>query len=265
MEVMWSGGGALVWCGALAGAALAWRMRMRVRHARRAVRFRALPTEIKARILAHLVLATLERGTPISTYLLCSRWHYQYLVPIAYGSIALRSAAALRSLRVTLALHRPSIGLYVRQLRLVNCGDAPALGLEQVLLAVPLLEHLALDGGGMARLCASGIGRTACGAHPRSLTLELGDGQALARSIRTLLALRMFARTETLCVTAPLELACAAIHCAARMPCVAQVGVEVVDAPLSAMLLQHAVAALKDTRAVNVALSGYAVRSATPR
>ena len=263
MEEWSGGGGALVWGGALAAAALACHMRMR--HARRVARFRALPTEIKARILAHLVLAALERGTSISAYLLCSRWHYKQLVPIAYESIALQSTASLRSLRVTLALHRPSIGLYVRQLRIVNCGDAPALGLEQVLLTVPLLEHLALDGAGMERLCASGIGRTECGAHPRSLTLELGDGQALARTIRTLLALRMFARTETLCITAPLELACGAIHCAARMPCVAQVGVEVVDAPLSAMLLQHAVAVLKDARAVNVALSGYAVRSATPR
>ncbi|WFD35586.1 Vacuolar protein sorting-associated protein 13 [Malassezia cuniculi] len=159
----------------------------------------SLPTELKLRVLAALIADSIASGNAIWQLLVLSRWYCQMLTPIAYENVQLTSAAALRTLRVTLALHRPDHGKHVRRLLISKCGDAPPLGVEQILLAIPNLEHLALDGDGVAKLCESDIRRTVCGAHPTKLSLALHTPTSLhARSLRTLMSLAMFARTDTL-------------------------------------------------------------------
>lgn len=261
MHPAWSGPVALVTVAAAAHRARVLVCKRRCAAMRQYELLHALPTEIKVRLLAHALIAALESGERVWTFLSLSRDYSRILIPVAYNTISIHSANALRALRLTLAVYQPTHGNHLRHLALAKCGDAPPLGVEQLLLAAPMLEHLELDSDGVSKVCECAISRTKCASRPHTLTLALdGPSQLQAHYVWALFALQIFGALRRLNVCAPLELACTAMHCIAQLPCIRHVDVEVTGAPATATLLQHAAATLSSPRqngtSVQVSLHG---------
>lgn len=149
-----------------------------------------LPPELRLRILLEAVAACAESSSAPSPvrFLLLSRETYKRLIPALYAHIALASAPALRHLRITL-LRRPELAAHVRALRLTGHECASPLGAEQLFLALPHLDQLALDAGAAASICQGTLSRLRSGARPGVLRLDLRGVSLPPVQMRALFAL----------------------------------------------------------------------------
>lgn len=152
--------------------------------------FRQLPEELISHILILAACPSLSPHEPRSSptnILLLSKRYYNLIVPRLYHSVSLHTPASFRSFRVTLALHNPSLGQYVRKLQIGSSefdgsGYCPsaladhgplAVGIEQMLLASPRLEELSLDLFSMNALHTGTVSRLEKGPQPTRLCTEL--------------------------------------------------------------------------------------------
>ncbi|SPO19739.1 uncharacterized protein UTRI_00132_B [Ustilago trichophora] len=152
--------------------------------------FRQLPEELISHILILAACPSLSPHEPRScptNILLLSRRYYALIVPRLYHSVSLHTPAAFRSFRVTLALHNPALGMFVRKLQIGSsefdasgyCPSALAdhgplsVGIEQMLLASPNLQELSLDLFSMGALHTGTVSRLEKGPQPTRLCTEL--------------------------------------------------------------------------------------------
>ncbi|KAF6766780.1 hypothetical protein PSEUBRA_000109 [Kalmanozyma brasiliensis GHG001] len=152
--------------------------------------FHTLPEELISHILLLAACPSLSPHEPRSSptsILLLSRRYYNLILPRLYHSVSLHTPSSFRSFRVTLALHNPSLGRFVRKLQIGSsefdssgyCPSALAdhgplsVGIEQMLLASPRLEELSLDLFSMGALHTGTIARLEKGPQPTRLCTEL--------------------------------------------------------------------------------------------
>lgn len=152
--------------------------------------FRQLPEELISHILILAACPSLSPNEPRScptNILLLSRRYYSLIIPRLYHSVSLHTPASFRSFRVTLALHNPSLGKFVRRLQIGSsefdasgyCPSALAdhgplsVGIEQMLLASPHLQELSLDLFSMGALHTGTVSRLEKGPQPTRLCTEL--------------------------------------------------------------------------------------------
>ncbi|TKY90123.1 hypothetical protein EX895_000121 [Sporisorium graminicola] len=152
--------------------------------------FCQLPEELISYILLLAACPSLSPHEPRScptNILLLSRRYYNLIIPRLYHSVSLHTPAAFRSFRVTLALHNPALGRFVRKLQIGSSGfDASgycpsaladhgplSVGIEQMLLASPGLQELSLDLFSMGALHTGTIARLEKGPQPTRLCTEL--------------------------------------------------------------------------------------------
>ena len=152
--------------------------------------FHQLPEELISHILLLAACPSLSPHEPRSCatdMLLLSRRYYNLIIPKLYHSVSLHTPASFRSFRVTLALHNPVLGKFVRRLQigssefdgsgycpsaLANHGPL-AVGIEQMLLACPLLQELSLDLFSMGALHTGTVSKLEKGPQPTRLCAEL--------------------------------------------------------------------------------------------
>ncbi|GAC96664.1 hypothetical protein PHSY_004247 [Pseudozyma hubeiensis SY62] len=149
-----------------------------------------LPEELISHILilaACPSLSPLEPRSCPTNILLLSHRYYNLIIPRLYHSVSLHTPASFRSFRVTLALHNPSLGKFVRRLSIGSsefdasgyCPSALAdhgplsVGIEQMLLASPHLQELSLDLFSMGALHTGTVSRLEKGPQPTRLCTEL--------------------------------------------------------------------------------------------
>ncbi len=152
--------------------------------------FRQLPEELISHILLLAASPSFSPHEPRScptNILLLSRRYYSLIVPRLYHSVSLHTPASFRSFRVTLALHNPALGKYVRRLQIGSSefdssGYCPsaladhgplAVGIEQMLLASPHLQELSLDLFSMGALHTGTVSKLEKGPQPTRLCTEL--------------------------------------------------------------------------------------------
>ncbi|KAJ1032012.1 hypothetical protein NDA13_002388 [Ustilago tritici] len=152
--------------------------------------FRQLPEELISYIFILAACPSLAPTEPRScptNILLVSRRYYNFIIPKLYHSVSLHTPASFRSFRVTLALHNPSLGKFVRRLQIGSsefdasgyCPSALAdhvplsVGIEQMLLVSPHLQELSLDLFSMGALHTGTVSRLEKGPQPTRLCTEL--------------------------------------------------------------------------------------------
>lgn len=152
--------------------------------------FRQLPEELISTILVLAACPSLSPHEPRScptNILLLSKRHYNLIIPKLYHSVSLHTPASFRSFRVTLALHNPALGRFVKKLQIGSSefdgsGYCPsaladhgplAVGIEQMLLASPHLQELSLDLFSMNALHTGTVSRLEKGPQPTRLCTEL--------------------------------------------------------------------------------------------
>ncbi|ETS63348.1 hypothetical protein PaG_01629 [Moesziomyces aphidis] len=152
--------------------------------------FPQLPEELVSHILVLAACPSLSPHEPRScptSVLVLSRRYYQLIIPKLYHSVSLHTPAAFRSFRVTLALHNPALGKHVRRLQIGSSefdasGYCPsaladhgplAVGIEQMLLAIPHLQEISLDLFSMGALHTGTVSRLEKGPQPTRLCTEL--------------------------------------------------------------------------------------------
>ena len=147
-----------------------------------------LPQEIISQIL---LSAADEVPTKIC---LLSKTYHRLVMPRLYSKVEISDARMFRHFRMTLAIHNPAMGQYVRTLSLASdtfdrSGYLPegiaepaalGVGIEQILLASPNLKHLFLDLYALAALYDGTASRLQRGALPISLVTEYAAPQYLA-------------------------------------------------------------------------------------
>ncbi|CDU23700.1 uncharacterized protein SPSC_02329 [Sporisorium scitamineum] len=152
--------------------------------------FHQLPEELISYILLLAACPSLSTHEPRScptNIVSLSRRYYNLIIPRLYHSVSLHTPAAFRSFRVTLALHNPGMGKFVRKLQIGSSGfdasgycpsaladHAPlSVGIEQMLLASPNLQELSLDLFSMNALHTGTVSRLEKGPQPTRLCTEL--------------------------------------------------------------------------------------------
>lgn len=151
-----------------------------------------LPPEIVTHILLLAAMPNTPQAIPTKIALL-SKSHYRMITSRLYADVHLCNSAVFRRFRMTLAVHNPSLGQYVRSLAIASKefdtdGYMPervaeyvtlGIGIEQILLASPNLQHLFLDLFSLASLFNGTASRLEKGALPISLTTEFSLPQYL--------------------------------------------------------------------------------------
>lgn len=119
-------------------------------------------------ILMHAASPDADVPMPL-TIALVSKVHARLLQPRLYTHLALRSARSTHAARLTLALHKPAVGATVRTAHLFA---SHASAIEQLLLASPNLQALALSSSAHDSLALSPGARLSGGAKPRFLLVS---------------------------------------------------------------------------------------------
>ncbi|CAO1626157.1 unnamed protein product [Sympodiomycopsis kandeliae] len=156
-----------------------------------------LPPEIKMQIFLHLLHSTKTVGTYDCTPLMLSSWHRDTLRPRIYASVHVATQCRFRLLRETLAVTNPSVGKLITKLILAaNSYDHTgyvadpiasqsilSTGIEQLLLGMPNLSHIALDLYCLAAIWDGNVSfanhRLESGPKPLKLSTELTFPQYL--------------------------------------------------------------------------------------
>lgn len=122
-----------------------------------------------------------------------SKAHYRLVVSRLYKHVHLADATTFRHFRMTMAVHNPELGKHLRSLAVASAAfDAEGylpdqvsehttlgVGIEQILLTAPNLQHLYLDLFSLAALHHSTASRLEKGSLPLSLTTEFSLPQYL--------------------------------------------------------------------------------------
>lgn len=151
-----------------------------------------LPPEIVTHILLLAAMPGSSQAVPTKIAVL-SKAHHRLIVPRLYANVHLTDAASFRRFRLTLAVYNPALGQHLRALSVASNkfdtdGYLPdqvaehvtlGVGIEQVLLASPNLQHLYLDLFSLAALHHGTASRLEKGALPISLTTEFSLPQYL--------------------------------------------------------------------------------------
>lgn len=151
-----------------------------------------LPPEIVTHILLLAAMPNTPQAIPTKIALLSKRYH-RMIISRLYANVHLSNPTVFRRFRMTLAVHNPSLGQHVRSLAVASKGfdsdgympDQVAehvtlgIGIEQILLASPNLQHLFLDLFSLASLFNGTASRLEKGALPISLNTEFSLPQYL--------------------------------------------------------------------------------------
>ncbi|MCO5549646.1 hypothetical protein L7F22_003119 [Adiantum nelumboides] len=151
-----------------------------------------LPPEIVTHILLLAAMPNTPQAIPTKIALLSKRYH-RMITSRLYANVHLSNPIVFRRFRMTLAVHNPSLGQHVRSLAIASKefdsdGYMPdqvaehvtlGIGIEQILLASPNLQHLFLDLFSLASLFNGTASRLEKGALPISLTTEFSLPQYL--------------------------------------------------------------------------------------
>lgn len=152
-----------------------------------------LPPEIASHIL--LLAASPELGNSIPTKVsLLSKAYYKLVTPKLYACVNLSNASMFRKFRMTMAVRNPRLGNYVNSLSVASSSFDPegylpeqvaehvtlGVGIEQILLTCPNLQHLYLDLFSLAALHHSTASRLEKGSLPITLTTEFSLPQYLS-------------------------------------------------------------------------------------
>lgn len=151
-----------------------------------------LPPEIVTHILLLAAMPNTPQAIPTKIALLSKRYH-RMITSRLYANVHLSNPTVFRQFRMTLAVHNPSLGQYVRSLAVASKdfdsdGYMPdqvaehvtlGIGIEQILLASPNLQHLFLDLFSLASLFNGTASKLEKGALPISLNTEFSLPQYL--------------------------------------------------------------------------------------
>ncbi|PWN33541.1 uncharacterized protein FA14DRAFT_63225 [Meira miltonrushii] len=151
-----------------------------------------LPPEIVTHILLLAATPNTPQAIPTKIALLSKRYH-RMITSRLYANVHLSNPTVFRRFRMTLAVHNPSLGQHVRSLAVASKefdsdGYMPdqvaehvtlGIGIEQILLASPNLQHLFLDLFSLASLFNGTASRLEKGALPISLNTEFSLPQYL--------------------------------------------------------------------------------------
>lgn len=123
-----------------------------------------------------------------------SKQHQQLVIPRLYSTVELSDSHTFNQFRLTMAVHRPSLGKCIQSLSVGSCSfdnqgyylEAIAestilgVGLEQILITASNLQHLYLDLFSLAALHDGTGSRLQSGSLPISLTTEYAAPQYLS-------------------------------------------------------------------------------------
>lgn len=152
----------------------------------------ALLQKLPMEIINHILLIASD-STP-TTICSLSKIHQQLVIPRLYSTVELSNPITFNQFRLTMAVHRPNLGKYIRSLSVGSCtfdnqgyyleaiaeSTILGVGLEQILITAPNLKHLYLDLFSLAALHDGTGSRLQTGSLPISLTTEYVAPQYLS-------------------------------------------------------------------------------------